>query len=265
MPWQTVAGDLEIRPLVLQGIGKHFGRKAVLQGIDLDIPGGQVVGILGPNGAGKTTLLSIAAGLMAPDRGERRLGGRAMADLALEARAHLALVTHSAQLYPLLTARENLELCVDLRRAGGFDSLPWQDLARRLGLADAVEQRVSTYSRGMMQRLALARALVGRPQVLLLDEPFTALDRGGRALLTDVLREQARAGVAVLLSSHDFEAVLQATDRAVWLEGGRLVAEIRREAMAGDRPDGAGSPGADDYRARLLAVANASSARHRAP
>ncbi len=218
----------EVTPLELCGIGKRFGRLSVLRGVDLRVDPGEVVGLIGANGSGKTTLLNIAVGLLPPSEGERRLGGRPAAQVELEQRAKLAFVTHTTQLYGRLTARENMALFAELRAVVGAPTAPADPLLERLGLLHAADRMVGTYSRGMMQRLALARALQGRPQLLLLDEPFTALDRPGRERLAEVLVQERAAGLAVLLSSHDYDAVVAVTDRVVLLEGGRLAGEVQR-------------------------------------
>jgi heme ABC exporter ATP-binding subunit CcmA len=219
-----------ILPAELRGITCRFGRKAVLRGVDLTIGTGEIVGLLGHNGAGKTTLFSIMVGLRQPDHGVRRFGGRELADVELEVRARLAWLAHSPQLYPLLSARENLELFVDL--AG--DSRPSNApnpvaVLEQLGLGEVIERPVGTFSRGMAQRVALARALALAPALLILDEPFTALDRAGRALLAELLRAEAARGAAVLLSSHDLDVVADVVDRAVLLHGGVIDGEARRE------------------------------------
>jgi ABC-type multidrug transport system ATPase subunit len=225
-----------VTPLELVGIGKRFGRLSVLRGVDLRVDAGEIVGLIGANGSGKTTLLNIAVGLLGPSEGERRLGGRAASRVELEERSRIAFVTHTTQLYPRLTARENMTLFAELRAAAGVDSAPSDPLLERLGLTHAADRMVGTFSRGMMQRLALARALAGRPQLLLLDEPFTALDRPGRERLAEVLVQERAAGLAVLLSSHDYDAVVAVTDRVVLLEDGRLRGEARR----GKGPEAAG-------------------------
>jgi ABC-type multidrug transport system ATPase subunit len=218
----------QVTPLELCGIGKRFGRLSVLRGVDLRVDAGEVVGLIGANGSGKTTLLNIAVGLLPPSEGERRLGGQPAPQVELEHRTSIAFVTHTTQLYPRLTARENMTLFAELRAAAGADVAPAEPLLERLGLAHAADRMVGTFSRGMMQRLALARALQGRPQLLLLDEPFTALDRPGRERLAEVLVQERAAGLAVLLSSHDYDAVVVVTDRVVLLEDGRLQGEVRR-------------------------------------
>ena len=222
----------QVTPLELVRVGKRFGRLSVLRGVDLRVDAGEVVGLIGANGAGKTTLLNIAVGLLAPSEGELRLGGRALARVELEERTRIAFVTHTTQLYPRLTARENMTLFAELRAASGAEVAPSDPLLERLGLSHAADRMVGTFSRGMMQRLALARALAGRPQLLLLDEPFTALDRPGRERLAEVLVQERAAGLAVLLSSHDYDAVVAVTDRVVLLEDGRLRGEVRRGSGA---------------------------------
>lgn len=215
--------------LELKSIEKRFGRLAVLRRVNLRVAAGEVVGLLGANGAGKTTMLNIVAGLLPPTDGERIYFGEAHDEVGPQLRSRITLVTHTAQTYPRLTARENMELFAELRKAVGASAAPTDPLLERLGLSHAMDRLAGTFSRGMLQRLALARALIGHPQLLLLDEPFTALDRPGRALLTSVLREEADAGTAILLSSHDVDAVLSVTDRVVMLESGDIAGQARRD------------------------------------
>jgi heme ABC exporter ATP-binding subunit CcmA len=218
-----------ILPAELRGVTCRFGRKAVLRGVELEVRAGEVVGLLGQNGAGKTTLFSILVGLLQPNTGVRRFGGREHPEVELEVRARLAWLAHSPQLYPLLSARENVELFVDLAGDARGEGAPGAvEVLERLGLGEVVERPVGTFSRGMAQRVALARALALGPEFLILDEPFTALDRGGRELLAELLRGEARRGGAVLLSSHDLDVVAGVVDRAVLLHGGVIEGEARR-------------------------------------
>lgn len=224
-----------VTPLQLRAIGKRFGRLAVLRDVNLTVGDGEIVGLIGANGSGKTTLLSIAMGLLPMSDGERRLGGERVDDISLQQRAAMAFVTHTTQLYPGLTARENMQLWRSLRQAVDAPFGDIEPVLERLGLSHAIDRTVGTFSRGMMQRLCLARALAGRPQLLLLDEPFTSLDPPGRGRLAQVLREEADRGLAVLLSSHDYDAIIDVTDRVVLLSGGRIVGEaVRTDADRGD-------------------------------
>lgn len=217
----------------LLGVAQRFGRKVVLRAVDLALAPGAIVGLVGANGAGKTTLFAILAGLLQPDAGERRLFGAAADEVDAAARARLAYVAHATQLYGGLSARENLALFADLRRAAGLATRPADEVLLELGLpAEALGRPVATFSRGMAQRVALARALAARPELLLLDEPFTALDAGGRAMLSQVLQGERRRGAAVLLSSHDFDALVHICDRIVLLEHGALTRSAEHD---GDR------------------------------
>lgn len=215
-----------ILPVELQGITCRFGRNAVLRGVDLEVRAGQVVGLLGANGAGKTTLFSILVGLRQPDAGVRRFGGKAVEEVELEVRAKLAWLAHHPQLYPLLSARENVQLFLDLAEREA--DVP--ALLARLGLAEVIDRPVQTFSRGMAQRVALARALALTPELLILDEPFTALDRAGQRLLVELLRQEARRGAAVLLSSHDLDIIADVVDCAVLLDRGIIAARAERGA-----------------------------------
>lgn len=229
-----------IVPLELSDVAKHFGRLSVLRDVELAVSPQEVVGLIGANGAGKTTLLSIVAGLVQPTSGSRRFGGREGHEVDMAIRAKMALVTHTAQTYGRLTATENLALFADLRRAAGWEADEPAPLLARLGLEHAAHRLAGTFSRGMLQRLALARALLGRPELLLLDEPFTALDRPGRTLLARVLLEERARGAAILLSSHDFDAMTAVADRVVLLEGGVIVGQAVRRTDADPQGTGFG-------------------------
>ncbi len=227
-----MAAQPSILPVELRGITCRFGRNAVLRGVDLEVRAGEIVGLLGANGAGKTTLFSILVGLRQPDAGARSFGGQARSEVDLDIRARLAWLAHHPQIYPLLSARENVELFVEL--AGRAKGQLTVELLTRLGLGHVVDSPVQTFSRGMAQRVALARALALEPELLILDEPFTALDRAGQSLLVELLRAEAKRGAAVLLASHDIDILAGLVDRAALLEGGVIVGVAERGADESD-------------------------------
>jgi heme exporter protein A len=217
----------------LRGIRKQFGPRAALRGIDLDLPRGRCLGLFGPNGAGKTTLLQILATLLRPSAGTGQIAGYDLVREAAHVRPLLGVVSHRTFLAGTLTAVENLHL---YGRLLGVPHLA----ARIAAVLDAValgpyaQQAVRTYSRGMQQRLALARAILHAPPVLLLDEPHTGLDpqavRGVQALLGQL---QA-AGCTMVLSTHDVPRGLEVCDEVAILCRGQLV--YRGEAGSRDVP-----------------------------
>jgi len=216
-----------IAPLEVRGVSQRFGRKRVLRRVDLRVDGGELVGLVGANGSGKTTLFSIISGLLPADAGESTFAGRAFDQLRPPSRARLAYVAHRPQVYLGLTARENLRLYAELRATVGATTIDSDGVLERFGLAEAADRLVSTFSRGMAQRLALARALAGRPDVLILDEPFTALDRQGREFLAEILRAERGRGSAIFVASHDHDMLVKVADRVLHLEGGVIAGEAR--------------------------------------
>ena len=187
-----------------RGVEKRYGRKRVLRGIDIAVPHGGFAVVTGPNGSGKTTLLRLLAGLAQPTRG----------DLLVDAdRSRIGYLAHEPLVYRELTAVENLELYGRLYRVHERRERVGM-LLERFTLWDVRNERVSTYSRGMTQRLALCRALLHDPELLVLDEPFSALDEGGAALLDREL-ESLAGQRTVVLTTHD-------PDRVARLQTARL-------------------------------------------
>ncbi len=192
--------------LEARGLDKTFGATPILRGVNLVVPVATAAMVVGRNGAGKSTLVRILAGLSAPTAGEALLFGLPSRTLDAAARRRLAIVTHQSFLYPNLTARENLEFYARLYGIGDAraDVTRWIE---RVGLEAAADARVRTFSRGMEQRLTLARALLTRPDVLLMDEPFAALDLEGVAMVASLLREAIARGCAVVLTAHQPVAI----------------------------------------------------------
>jgi heme exporter protein A len=209
---------IEVRKLT-----KTFGLNPVLRGLDLDVPRGQFLTLLGPNGSGKTTLLRILAALARPTSGTVRIGGWDLPAEAEFVRAQLGVVSHQPLLYDTLTAEENLlffarlyHLPPESRRERVAEVL------ERVGLARRARDVVQTYSRGMLQRLAIARAILHNPAILLLDEPYTGLDQDAAAVLDDLLRQVATEGRTVIMTTHDLRRGHALADRIAILSRGRI-------------------------------------------
>jgi heme exporter protein A len=196
-----VSDDQGAPPIEARGLAQSFGFTPVLRAIDLRVAPGAGVLICGRNGAGKSTLLSLLAGLGTPTAGEALLFGAPSNRLEPASRRRVGLLTHQSFLYPNLTARENLDFFCALYRIPD-PALLVQSWIERVGLASAADERVRGFSRGMEQRLALARALLPSPDALLMDEPFTALDPEGAALAAELVLEAMGRGCATLLTAH---------------------------------------------------------------
>lgn len=213
----------DFRTIVIDDVSRHYGRRRALSHISLTIEAGEIVGLLGPNGAGKSTLLAILATLLAPSLGVVRYGGRLAGELGSELRARLGLLAHDLHLYPELTARENLLFFARLYGLAGADAVV-ETALERAGLSTRADDIVAGFSRGMRQRLALERALVHQPRLLLLDEPFTGLDDSSTAALVTRLKGLRNEGCLVVLTTHDLDVAEGLLDRAAVLREGRLVA-----------------------------------------
>ena len=211
-------------PLIeARALDKTFGFVPVLRSINLKIHAGACAIVIGRNGAGKSTLIRILAGLAAPSSGDALLFGRPARGLEAQFRRRVGLVTHQSFLYPNLTARENLEFYADLY-AIGRERVDVKGWIERVGLAPALSERVRTFSRGMEQRLALARALLADPEVLLMDEPFAALDADGVAVASVLLREALARRCALVITAHAPPAIEGIRAELYEIVRGRLVA-----------------------------------------
>ncbi|MCY0886309.1 MAG: ABC transporter ATP-binding protein [Firmicutes bacterium] len=210
--------------LELEGVGRRFGRRWVVEEVSFTVGRGEVCALLGPNGAGKTTTLRMILGLLAPHRGEIRIHGIPVRTRRAQALAEVGAIVEEARFYPYLTGMENVRQALRMR---GLPADPDTVRARmaQAGLdGAAAERRVSGYSLGMRQRLALALALVQDPSILILDEPMNGLDPAGMRDFREHLRRLAAGGMTVLLSSHLLAEVEQVAHRLVFLERGRVTA-----------------------------------------
>jgi len=217
----------------VSGLRKVFGATLVLDGVDLVVRAGETVGLLGPNGTGKTTLLKILATVARPTRGEARIAGHDCAREAEAVRKVVGLVAHGTHLYDDLTALENLTFW---RRLAGqrSDADALRAALAEVELDDCADLRVRTFSAGMKRRLSLARLLVSRPRVLLLDEPFSSLDQRARKWLEQYLQGFTARGGAILMATHAFGRELDVVDRFVILANGRIILDAPRGTLGGD-------------------------------
>ncbi|MEW6716994.1 MAG: heme ABC exporter ATP-binding protein CcmA [Chloroflexota bacterium] len=217
---------IRVRKLV-----KRFGPRTVLSGLNLEAETGEFVALLGPNGAGKTTFLRILASLSPPTMGEVCVAGYNLPEQASAVRSRLGIVSHQQLLYGDLTAEENLRFYA--RMYGVREAS--QRIAEVLSLVGLTTRRrdlVRTYSRGMQQRLAIARAILHDPEVMLLDEPHTGLDQDACVMLDDVLGEVAGRGRTVMMTSHDLTRAADIATRFDVLSHGVITASVRREEIA---------------------------------
>ena len=207
----------------LVDVSRHFGRRRALSHVTLTASAGDVLGLLGPNGAGKSTLITILATLSTPTTGEVRYGDQPAARLGAALRIRIGLLAHELHLYPELSARQNLAFFAELY---GLDPRATVDAAlEAAGLADRADDPVSGFSRGMRQRLALERALLHHPRLVLFDEPFTGLDDRAVGIVSDRLRALAASGAIVVLATHDLDLADGLVTRVALVRGGRLVSD----------------------------------------
>ncbi len=209
-------------------ISKRYGDKDVLQGIDLHVEQGEYLMVLGHNGAGKTTLIKLVLGLTKPSDGEVRVMGQDPARALTTLRGCFGYLPENVSLYPNLSGRETLEFYARLK---GEPLTVCGPLLERLGLASVAARRVSTYSKGMLQRLGLAQALLGNPRLLFLDEPTSGLDPVLRQSFYDLLGDLKNDGVSVFLSSHALTEIESRGDRMIILRQGRIVARGTLEEL----------------------------------
>jgi len=209
---------MDFRSLTFTDVSRHFGRRRVLNKISFRCNAGEAVALLGANGAGKSTLLSIAATLLAPSAGVVQYGEATSASGA-ELRARIGVLGHDLFIYPELSAFENLAFFARAYAVPDVDRTVASAL-ERAGL-DQRDDPAGRFSRGMRQRLALERALLHDPRLVLLDEPFTGLDEASASRLIDRLRTLRSAGAIVLMATHDFEHAEGLVDRMVCLRDGK--------------------------------------------
>ena len=218
--------------MVAERLVRAFSGRRAVDDVTFALGPGECLGLFGPNGAGKSTLLRLLAGLLAPTSGRCVVGGRPMRDGPV-ARAQVGLVSHASMLYSALTARENVEFAARMYglanpRAAAAAAL---DLMR---VADRGHAPVRALSRGLQQRVSIARAIVHQPRLILCDEPYTGLDAAGSAALTGVLAERKVSGSALVLVTHNLDEGLALATHAAIMQDGRFLRYERRADVAAD-------------------------------
>ncbi len=212
-------------------LSKRFGLKPVLRGLDFDVQQGEFVALLGPNGAGKTTFLRILASLSKPNMGEVWIAGYRLPQQASLVRKRLGVVSHQPLLYGDLTAEENLHFYGRMYDLMDLQARVEEGL-RIVGLFERRRDLVRQYSRGMQQRLAIARAILHDPEVLLFDEPHTGLDQDAASMLDGVLREVAAKGRTVVMTSHDLARSADLASRIDILSKGLIVTSMSSSQLS---------------------------------
>ncbi len=245
--------------IAVSGLRKAYGDKVVLDGIDFDVAEGSVFSMLGPNGAGKTTTVNVATTLTKADAGTVRVAGHDVLTATRQVRAAIGVTGQFAAVDELLSGRENLRLMADLKRVRSGGRLV-AGLLERFDLVESADAMVSAYSGGMRRKLDLAMTLVGRPQVIFLDEPTTGLDPRSRRTMWGIVRELVADGTTIFLTTQYLDEADQLADRIVVLDQGRIVAqgtpdELKRQVPGTHVRLRFADPGELDTAARALAGA----------
>lgn len=216
--------------ITVKKLVKRFGLKTVLRGLDFEVQPGEFVALLGPNGAGKTTFLRILASLSRPSLGNVTVAGHQLPHEAAAVRARLGVVSHLPLLYGDLTAEENLRFYARMYGIADYQSRITEVL-EMVGLEHRRRDLVRTFSRGMQQRLAIGRAVLHDPDVMLFDEPYTGLDQDASSMLDEVLKTVAAKGRTVVMTSHDLARAEDLATRFDILSRGVIAASTAREAL----------------------------------
>ncbi len=215
--------------IMVRDLKKSFGNRIALRGIDLKLRRGCKLTIIGPNGSGKSTLLKVLSTVMRPSSGEVLIDGINLKNNAEEARARIGLVLHQSFLYGNLTAYENLEFYSRMYDVGRFRERIYE-VADTVGITSRLHDQVHTLSRGMQQRLSIARALLHQPTILLLDEPEAGLDQQAVSMLWELLKAEGETRT-IILTSHNLELGFEVCHRVAILHQGRIAFEGERNAL----------------------------------
>ncbi|MFC2020653.1 heme ABC exporter ATP-binding protein CcmA [Chloroflexota bacterium] len=214
----------------VQGLTKSFGNHLTLRGIDLEIKRGESIVIFGPNGAGKTTLIKVLATIINMSSGKVMIDSLDIKDRAEEVRRRIGVVTHQTFLYKNLTAYENLEFYSRIYDVPGRKERI-DEVVEMVGMTPRLHQRVGTLSRGMQQRVTIARALLHKPTIMLLDEPETGLDQQATSMLWNALQTDGERKRTIIFTTHNLERGFEVGERLLILDKGRIVYEGLRQVM----------------------------------
>jgi len=208
----------------LKNIGKSFGNILALRGIDLKVKKGEFLAIIGPNGAGKTTLIKILSTLMKPTSGEGRIVGFDLREEEGNLRRNIGMLSHYTFLYENLTAYENLKFYGRLYEVKNIEK-EIKKVIEEVGLETRLHDTVRSFSRGMKQRLSIARSIIHDPSLLLLDEPYTGLDQWSEKRFKNILRGFHNQGKTIIMTTHNLSSSLEFSDRVIILSSGRIIHE----------------------------------------
>lgn len=208
--------------ITTKGLKKFYKNTEVLKGVDLEVRRGEIFALLGPNGAGKTTIVKILTTLLKQDGGSAAVNGFDVASKPDSVRQSISLTGQFTAVDEILTGRENLIMIAKLRHLKGARQIT-DDLLKRFGLSEAADRAVSTYSGGMKRRLDLAMSLVGKPQLIFLDEPTTGLDPEARLEVWKIVKELAKGGTTVFLTTQHLDEAEQLADRIAILHEGKII------------------------------------------
>lgn len=205
----------------VRDISYDYGDVKAVRGISFDVQPGEILGFLGPNGAGKSTTIKMLTGQLTPKGGAARILGRDVTKDDPEIQAQIGVCFEEKNLYLNMSALENLDFFASLFGIKDANSM---EVLRRVGLADRAKDRVSTFSKGMRQRMMISRAFINKPRILFLDEPTDGLDPVTSAAIRKTIKEEAERGAAVLLTTHDMFEADQLSDRVAFINDGQIVA-----------------------------------------
>ncbi|MEH7546319.1 MULTISPECIES: ABC transporter ATP-binding protein [Bacillaceae] len=210
----------------LKKLTKQADNKLILRGVDLSIKKGETIAILGPNGAGKSTLLKVLATLIKPTSGHVLINGLALRKNQIEIKKLLGYLPHSSLLYDHYSPLENLVFFGDIYGVQDVEQKA-RKLVKDVGLSFFLNEPVKNFSRGMIQRIAIARAIIHDPEILLLDEPHTGLDQGAISILNNVILSMKDKGTTTLMVTHDFKQAAEICDRVIIVKNGKIVDDFR--------------------------------------